>query len=88
MIHSIVEIEKNKEIQVSALCRSEEGATILRLWNSSSVPVETKLTLNVDFQTLETTDMAESKAGEKVPRVGNVAVLNFRPLEIQTLRLK
>ena len=83
--HTLVEIEKNEEIQVSALCRTEDGATILRLWNSSSEPVETKLVLNAEFQRLEKTDMAESKDGEKVPVAGNSAVLKFRPLEIQTL---
>ena len=84
--HSLVEIEKNKEIQVSAFCRTEEGATILRLWNSSSEPVETRLKLNAEFQGLEKTDLAETAGGEKVPRVGARVVLNFRPLEIQTLR--
>jgi len=52
------------------------------------MPVETKLMLNADFQSLQKIDMAESSAGEKVPMVGNSAVLKFRPLEIQTLRFK
>ncbi len=85
---SLLEIEENEKIQVSALYRTEDGATILRLWNSSSAPVETKLTLNADFQCLQKTDMAESKGGEKVPMVGNAAALSFRPLEIVTLCFK
>jgi alpha-mannosidase len=85
---SMLEIEKNREIQVSALCRTEDGATVLRLWNSASEPVETKLTLNAEFQCLEQIDLAETLVHEKVPMVGNSAVLKFQPLEIQTLRFK
>lgn len=84
--HSLLEIEKNKEIQVSALCRTKEGAAILRLWNSSAEPVKTKLTLNADFQAVEKTNLAEAAGGEDVPTVGHAAELNFRPHEIQTVR--
>ncbi len=86
--HSLLEIEKNGEVQISALCRTEEGTTVLRLWNSSSEPVQTQLTLNEEFQTLEKIDLAESVVREKVPRIGKNVVLNFQPLEIMTLRIR
>lgn len=86
--HSLIEIERNDAVQVSALCRTEKGATILRLWNSSSEPVETKLTLNMSFQCLEKMDLAESVVHEKIPRVGRNVVLKFQPLEIMTLRIQ
>jgi len=86
--NSLMEIEKNGEIQVSALYRTEDGATILRLWNSSSEPVKTRLTLHADFQCLEKINMDESPAGEEFPMSGNKTMLTFRPSEILTLCLK
>ncbi|QHI68002.1 alpha-mannosidase [Tichowtungia aerotolerans] len=82
---SLLEIEENRNVQISALYRTEEGATVLRLWNSAPEPVKTKLTLQADFQTLEKINLDESPSGEELPILGNKTELTFRPLEILTL---
>ncbi|QHI69929.1 glycoside hydrolase family 38 C-terminal domain-containing protein [Tichowtungia aerotolerans] len=85
---SLLEIAEERSIQVSALYRAEDGATVLRLWNSASEPVETALTLHGTFQTLEKINLDESPAGEEFPISGNGTVVTFRPREILTLRAK
>jgi hypothetical protein len=85
--HSLLEIEENWKVQVSALYRTEDGATILRLWNSSAAPVETKVTVNRDFRNCEAVNLDESAKGGAIPHDGKGAVrLTFRPFEIKTLR--
>lgn len=86
--HSVLELGQDQKIQVSAFYRAEDGGTVLRLWNSSAKPVETKLTLNAKFKTLKRINLDESAAKEKVSMDGSTAILTFKPFEIQTLRFK
>ncbi len=86
--HSVLELGQDQKIQVSAFYRAEDGGTVLRLWNSSAKPVETRLTLNAKFKTLKRINLDESAVKEKVSMDGATAILSFRPFEIQTLRFK
>lgn len=85
-VHSLLELGQNQKIQVSAFYRTEKGATVLRLWNSSAKPVETCLTLNAKFKTVRKINLDESVVKGNVEVTDKTVTLMFRPFEIQTLR--
>ena len=84
---SLVQID-HPNVMIEAIKKAEDsGHLILRLYETAGAVAKVRLSLSLDCQTIEETDLLEN-ATELLVERKNEASLCFTPFEIKTIRIK
>jgi hypothetical protein len=84
---SLVRIVPAEHVQLSAFYRNEQGAYILRVWNSSDKPVDAMIETPVKFKSAQKISLDETRQVQELSKASNGWNLPLRKAEIATLRL-
>ena len=86
---SLVTIEENQALEVSAFYKSvEAGGYVLRIWNSSDKTVASNVTFGAPIQSVEAVSMDEERAQEKLPVANNAFRVELGKSRILSLLIK
>ena len=86
---SLIEIEKNNHIQVSAFYKSQdEDGYILRIWNGGTAEVTSQIKFNTEICAVEERTMDEERKIADLPVDANRISVTMRSSQITTLLIK